>query len=454
MRNVVRLGTWVMLAMMTQFFVNYFDSLMVGRLDTVTATASQAALGLGMPIFWAVGGFFAAVGIGTQAITGRRFVEGDSQRTGQVLWNSLCIAVFAGALGGAIGYFITPHTMDALAKASPQQLTLGTTYTQIRMLGVPGMVITFSYKSFYDGIGRTHVHLWAAVAMNVFNIGLNYFLIYGNDTLGIPRLELAGAGIASVLSTYIGLAIMIGYSLRRADRQRFRFYQREHTDFGIILRIGKLMLPSGFATVILMAGFAMFMGFVGDIDAQAEATRANVFSAATKAIMDTAALCFMPLIAFGTATATCVSQSLGAGKRNLAARYGWEASRLGVYAMIVVAIVFCVIPEPIIAILAHNDPAVPAAAKTSLRIVALSLPLMAMGLILSQALYGAGANVFVAVVELVLHFGFLVPVSWLLGPRLGFGMEGVWSAAAMYIALLGVTMILKFRSHGWRQIRL
>lgn len=95
-RRVLRLGIWVMLAMITQFFVNYADTLMVGRLEGAEATASQAALGLGMPFFWAVGGFFAAVGVGTQAITGRRYAEGDYAGAGQVLFNSLVIGVIAG----------------------------------------------------------------------------------------------------------------------------------------------------------------------------------------------------------------------------------------------------------------------------------------------------------------------------------------------------------------------
>jgi Na+-driven multidrug efflux pump len=180
----------------------------------------------------------------------------------------------------------------------------------------------------------------------------------------------------------------------------------------------------------------------------------STYTAATKAIMDTTALAYMPLIAFGTAAATCVSQSLGAGKPNLAARYGWEACRLAIAAMLVMGAVFMAIPEQIIGLLAPNDPAVPAAAATSLRITVLALPLMAVGLILAQALYGAGANLFVAVAEFTLHFGFLVPVTWLLGPFLGYGMEGVWTAAALYASLLGVVMGAKFLGHGWRQIRL
>jgi multidrug resistance protein, MATE family len=450
---MLRLGTWVILAMITQFFVNYFDTLMVGRLPGPEASASQAALGLGMPVFWAVGGFFAAVGVGTQAITARRYAERNYEKTGQVLFNSLCISVVAGVFGGVLGFALTPYGISYLATASSAQEQLGIEYTQIRMIGVAGMVITFSYKAFFDGIGRTYVHLWAALAMNVFNIFLNYLLIFGFEPLDIPRLGLAGAGYASVTSTYLGLAIMVAVSLGRGNLERFRFYHLRLYDPRITERIVRLMIPSGSATVILMAGFALFMRFVGDIDAQV-GDGTNVYSAATKAIMDTAALCFMPLIAFGTATATCVSQSLGAGKPNLAARYGWESVRVAVLAMLVVGAVFLAIPEHIIGILAPNDPAVPEAAKTSLRIITFSLPLMAVGLVLAQALYGAGANYYVAGVELALHFGFLVPATWLLGPTLGYGLEGVWIAASVYACLLGLAMGAKFLGRSWRHIRL
>lgn len=451
-RRVLALGTWVMLAMITQFFVNAADNFMVGRLDDHRlATASQAALGLGMPFFWAVGGFFCAVAFGTQAMTARRYAEGDLPRAGQVLWNSLVVASVAGVFGMTLGWYLTPTAIDFLAQASPEQAELGIDYARMRMLGVPAMVLTFSYKAFFDGIGRTRVHLYAALVMNLLNIGLNYALIYGAPALGVPAMALKGAGLASALSTYVGLLIMIGISLRPDYSRRYRFYRWAHTRWSIVRDLVRLMLPSGSATVILMIGFMLFMRFVGQIDAE---IGGNTYSAATKALMDTASLCFMPVIALGTATATAVSQSLGAGKPNLAARYGWESVRLGVYAMLVIATIFLAIPEQILQVWAPNDPAVAAAGAESVRIVASGLPAMVVGLVLSQALYGAGANTFVMVVEGLLHFGVLVPVSWLLGPKLGYGLEGIWLAAALYTNLMGLAMALKFLGRGWRTIRL
>jgi len=451
-RRVLYLGSFVMLAMLTQYFVNAADNLMVGRLESAEATASQAALGLGMPLYWAVGGFFAAIAYGAQAMTARRFAEGDETRAGQVLFNALFVALFAGTAGILVGWFSGPYVVDFLAEASVEQKQLGTVYVQLRSLGIGGMVVTFAYKAFFDGIGRTYVHLVAAIAMNVVNVGLNYLLIFGNPDLGIPQMGLAGAGWASMIATYIGLAIMVAVSVLPRYNRRFHFYRWNNFDRKAIANIIRLMLPSGSATLILMAGFLLFFKFVGQIDA-AEGT-GNTYSAATKALMDTGALCFMPLFAFGTATATAVSQSLGAGKPNLAARYGWDSVRLGIWAVIPIGIVFSIWPQEIIALWSPNDPAVPAAAATSLRLIALCLPMMVVGLVLSQALYGAGANVYVMVAEGLLHFGLLVPLSWLLGPYLGLGLEGIWTAAVIYVYGLGFAMGGKFLAKGWRNIEL
>ena len=48
------------------------------------------------------------------------------------------------------------------------------------------MVVTISYKSWFDGLGRTRVHMGAAISMNVINFFLNIALIFGK--WGFPRL--------------------------------------------------------------------------------------------------------------------------------------------------------------------------------------------------------------------------------------------------------------------------
>jgi putative MATE family efflux protein len=448
-------GSFVMVAMVTQFFVGAADTIMCGFLpDIELATASQAALALGMPLFWWVGGFFAAISYGTQALVARRFGAGDDEKAGQVLFNSLVVAVIAGVLGSAIGWFTAEPMVGFFAESSVEQRELAITYAKIRALGIGGVVVAFSFKAFFDGLGRTHVHLIAALFMNACNIGLNYALIFGVPALGIPGMEIAGAALASTIASYVGAVIMIAVSLVPKYRKRFHFYRLSNWSKPVAAEVVRLMIPSGSASVFLMTGFLLVVKFVGMLDAADTSRPANVYAAATMALFYCVGSMAMPAIAFGTATATALSQSIGAGKMNLAARYGWEAARIAALAAIGVAALYWMFPEQVLALFAPRDTAVQAIGVLPLRIMATILPLVVVGLVLAQALYGAGANLYVMGVEATLHAGVLVPLSYLFGPYLGWGLTGVFIAAACYGGGLGVLMLAKFASKGWRQIQL
>src|SRR5205823_3175911 len=95
-------------------------------------------------------------------------------------------------------------------------------YLGYRLLGITSMATTFAFKAFFDGIGKTHIHLVSAVVMNALNIGLCILLIFGCPALGIGKMGIAGAGLAGVIATYVGLAIMVGYAMKPEYRLRFR----------------------------------------------------------------------------------------------------------------------------------------------------------------------------------------------------------------------------------------
>ena len=79
---------------------------------------------------------------------------------------------------------------------------------------------------------------------------------------------------------------------------------------------------------------------------------------------------------------------------------------------------------------------------------------IAIGMILTQALFGAGNTRFVMIAELCLHFCCLVPLAWLFGIKLQWGLVGIWSAALTYVVLLTTAMVLKFRSGDWKGIKI
>jgi MATE family, multidrug efflux pump len=179
-----------------------------------------------------------------------------------------------------------------------------------------------------------------------------------------------------------------------------------------------------------------------------------VNGAATTVIVGVLKLTFTACLAFGTSTATLVSQCLGSGKTEEAEQFGWTSVKLGLLIFGVVGLlegVFLTVP---ILHLVTKSHAVFHAARLPMRMMGLATPLIAVGMILTQALFGAGNTRFVMFVELILHFCCLVPLAWLLGITFGFGLVGIWSAALAYVVLLTAVMVWKFKSGDWKTIKL
>ncbi len=101
-----------------------------------------------------------------------------------------------------------------------------------------------------------------------------------------------------------------------------------------------------------------------------------------------------------------------------------------------------------------NSQAVREAAFLPMRIMGIVTPLIAVAMILSEGLFGAGATKFVAGAQLLLVFGCLVPGAYLLGLQLHLGLNGIWTAGVIYACLAAAVMSAKFAGGTWKAIRL
>ncbi len=458
---VLRLATPTVLAMLTQSIVNEIDIVFFSRLPSPESSNAQAALLPSLILLWMFGGSLSAISVGTQAIAARRFAQGKMQASGSVLVNSWFFSCVAGLGFTLVGYLSLPFMLKLLIKV-PEVREAAHAYLQWRLLGIASMAITFSFKAFFDGIGRTHVHMVSAVVMNLLNVGLCMLFIFGR--WGAPRMGIAGAGLAGFISTWVGLGIMLGWSLLKKYRAPHSPFALKKLNRKLTLDILKLSVPSAVATIAVMSGFALFSMIVSHLDVISESRVVSslgpggkaeaVNGAATTVIVGILKLTFTACLAFGTSTATLVSQSLGEGDPQKAARFGWVSVRLGLMIFGVVGLLEGVIfPEQILSIVTHS-PAVREAALLPMQIMGICTPLIAVGMILTQALFGAGNTRFVMIVELILHFTCLVPLAWILGITLDLGLVGIWSAAVAYVVLLTTVMVLKFRAGDWKAIQI
>jgi MATE family multidrug resistance protein len=281
------------------------------------------------------------------------------------------------------------------------------------------------------------------------NYFLNLGLIFGR--FGLPAMGVTGSAIASMISSYLGLLLMVGWSLQRRYYRTYKHYRFANLAWGQQWEIIKLSIPSGIATAFVMSGFYLFYSIVGRLDAQRG--MGPILSAATQNTVSILMLVFTACIAYGTATATLVGQSMGAKKPDEASAFGWEAVKIGVFFMLVLGAFVFVRPDLVLHVFCKVVSVI-VVAMPILRICGLLLPCVLSALVFTQALFGAGNTKFVMWVEFGLHFGCLVPVAYVFGVVLHGGIMGVWSGAYLYIILLCGIMGWKFMQGAWKEIRI
>jgi Na+-driven multidrug efflux pump len=205
-KAILRLALPTVFAMLSQSIVNEIDVVYFSHLPCPESSNGQAALLPSLILVWLFGGSLSAISVGTQALVARRYAEGDRQAAGAVLANGTFFCVVAGGIFSAIGLMCLPWLVRSMV-AVPEVREVAIDYTRWRMLGVISMSATMAIKAFFDGIGKTHVHLVAALVMNVANVVFCWAFIFGH--LGSPRMGAPGAGLGAFVATWIGLAIMV-----------------------------------------------------------------------------------------------------------------------------------------------------------------------------------------------------------------------------------------------------
>ncbi|MCP4725235.1 MAG: MATE family efflux transporter [bacterium] len=424
----------VVLGMISRTIMSLVDAAMVGRLGAV----ELAAVGLGGHISMLTVYSFGVFNIGIQALISRRFGEGRKQRCGYIVNNILVFITIIGLSGSILGYFFGPGILYVLAD-DPAVYNVGKSYVAIRFIEFLSFTVIGIYRGFFDGIGNTKVYMKAMIVMNGMNIVLNYVLIFGN--FGFPRLEVPGAAIGSMLSSYAGALVMIFHSLKKDLRKEYGLYNKIATDFSIMKKLYTLNFPEMTRVFLGYGGFLIFLKILGMIS--------TVVLAAGNVCIAIMGFSFMPGYGIGTASATLVGQSLGAKKPDIAEKYGWEAVKIGVIVMSFMGFLFILVPDHIMRIFTV-DADIIREGIIALRIIGFVQFFDAFGMVIAVSLQGCGMTKFVMKVETAVVWLLFIPLSYVLGIKLGFGTFGAWLSLAVYIAVFGIVMTITFKRGSWK----
>lgn len=434
-KKILQIALPAIAGLSTQMVVSLVDSAMVGRLDE--ATYALAAMGIGVLATWALISFFSSLATGIHVIVARRFGENNFVDCGNTLNNSLLIAVVLGITVAAVGVFFANSissffaTDDTVAKYASE-------YIFYRFLGIPLFLISVSYRGFYFGINKTKIFMISGIVTNLLNIVFNYIFIYGS--FGFPRMGLAGAGLGSTIATSFDLFFYTFIILLPAYRNKFKNFSNFKFDWEIIKAIFRISLPVSFQNVFILIGFLSFVAITGIIGIKEQA--------ATQAIISTLFISFLPCFGFGIAVQTLVGNNLGAGKYHLAKIYGFETAKVATVYTVLLGVIFIAVPQYVLLIIT-TDQNIIEAAKTPLRIAGFAQVFYATGVVLANALQAAGRTVYVMKAEVIANLLVFVPLAYLFGVTLEFGLTGAWFALPVYILMYSFIILLKFNSKDW-----
>jgi Na+-driven multidrug efflux pump len=158
----------------------------------------------------------------------------------------------------------------------------------------------------------------------------------------------------------------------------------------------------------------------------------------------------LPSWGLSNAAATLVGQNLGAGQPERAERSAWLTARYNVVFLGAVSVVFLLFPQVLLSLFT-SDPEVMAVGVSCLRWVASCYGVYAFGLVMIQALNGAGDTTTPTILNLVFYWLWQIPVGWALAVPGGMGPTGVFIGLASSEVLLGIAGILVFRRGRWKQ---
>ncbi|MNY35511.1 MatE [compost metagenome] len=101
-----------------------------------------------------------------------------------------------------------------------------------------------------------------------------------------------------------------------------------------------------------------------------------------------------------------------------------------------------------------NDPVLIELGTLPLRLTGLGMVLDAGTLVLTQALLGAGASRTVMAISLGNQWLVLLPLTYLIGPVLGYGLLAIWSLYILQRGIISAIFALMWQRRGWARIEL
>jgi len=364
--TLARLSAPGVLLVAFQSMVSVADTYFVGRLGT----APLAGLALVFPLIMLLQMTSAgAMGGGVSSAIARALGAGDAAAARKLVAHALVIAA---GMGAAFTLLIVPFggLLYALLGGEGESLRNALTYSSIIFGGAITVWAANTLSSVLRGSGNMLVPALTLIGAACVHVPLTGTLI--------PRIGIAGAGIAYVTTFGIAALVMALIVWRSSLRPQRADWQLEWRLFREILRVGAISSLNSLQTVVTAV---IITGFVG---------RYGAAAIAGYGVGLRLELLQIPLVfAVGQALVVLVGVHIGAGRAQRAKHIAWVGAAFAAAICLAIGLTVAVFPGAWVGLFS-SDPAVLDSGTRYLRTVAPFYALLATGIALYFASQGAG----------------------------------------------------------------
>lgn len=386
--------------------------------------------------------FFMAFGIGTTALVSRHIGANEKEKASYVLRQILLMNLFIGII---IGFTNLIFSKKILLFLGADAKTLESAIPYFLAVSVPSIFLSMNIilSSALRGAGNTKTPMNIALIANLTNAILNYILIFG--ILNFNGFGILGAGLATTLSRVISMIFLFQKITNKKSEFYISILESWKLDFISAKAILKLSLPAAVERLIMRSGQVVYGSMIIKIGTEAYAAH-NIAGTIES-------FSYLPGMGFGVAAATLVGQSLGKEEKENAQNIGLISYFLATIFMVIIGIIFYIYAPELAKLFTKDDFIINQVVKV-LRIIALFQPFLAITLVVTSALQGAGDTKFPMYSSLIGIWGIRVLGVYILCVKLEYGLPAVWAVYAMDIVVRGIILMVRYLYGDWKNVEI
>ena len=418
-----------MIGQLGMIILGFADTMMVGHHSTTELGAASFVNNIINLVIITATGF----SYGLTPIVGGLFGREELPQAGRALRCALLANLMAGAIMmAALGilYFNIGNIgqpKELLPYIKPYYLVL--------LASIPFVMLFNAFKQFTDSITETRTSMWILLSGNLLNIIGNYVLIYGKA--GMPEMGVVGAGVATLFSRVVMVALFLFVFL---SRKKMRPYREGFFVLGwsrqLVRRLFSLGTPIALEMGMETASFSLSIIMVGWLG--------TIALASHQVMITISQFTFMVYYGLGAAVAVRTSYFNGQDDR--------DNVRHTVVAGLQVMVALELLLSGIIFLLRnHIGGWFTDSAEVSSTVISLMVPFFiyqfgdGLQINYANALRGIADVKPLMVIAFIAFFVISLPVGYFCGFVLNFGLVGVWMAFPFGLTSAGVMMWYRFK---------